>query len=543
MPKENHKAAGLLALSFAVVLWLCPVPCAFGGPLPTDGSGSGVVFAVETSAATATADPNGLLTHALKLSAALLGQDDQFGLITFNEKAAATIQKITPADKKTTIYKAIDSIGKLSSDNASASSNPYNALSNALSEFSRDNTSLADRFVVFVGASKTYATPPEEDKKIHGTILNELVPLFKDKGVRLFTVSLGAMPEGDFMQELAEKTGGFSFTCPQPTSLNATVTSIYETIKAPDILPAESGRFAVDESIDRLTIVFSKKTPEFKLILQDPDGYNYSAQKGSPGISWTQFFNFDIVTISGPVAGEWNFMSVDDANNKIYVSTHLKVRTNVKSSYQQVNTQMKVDAWLTLDDLIIDIGELANTIAITGSLTGPDGDNATVKLKLRAPESPSDKNGSTRGGGVLSEYFTLKTIGIYKLTISVKSKTIERSKSFLIAATAMQDSHEEKTDSTEKQFAAGKKPYKATAWLNRYVSHAPSALNKALKWFIAINMVLFLSVLLYIKRNRLAKIKFSDIKMPKIKMPKVKLPDMKLVTKYFRKSKETHDQD
>lgn len=541
MPEENHKAAGLLALSFAVVLWLCPVPCAFGEALPTDGDGSGVVFVVETSAATAKADPHAMLTQALKLSASLFGQDDRLGLITFNEKAAALIQTITPADQKAAIYKAIDSISKSFSDNTSASSNPYNALSNALNEFSRDNTTpVAARVVVFVGASKTYAASPEEDKKIRAEILNALAPLYKDKGVRLFTVSLEAMPEGDFMEELAEKTGGFSYGCPQPTSLNSTITWIYETIKSPDILPSESGRFVVDESIERLTMVFSKKTPEFKLILQDPDGFNYSAQKVFPGVSWTQFSNFDIVTISGPAAGEWNFMSVDDANNRIYVSTHLKVRTNIKSSYQQVNTQMKVDAWLTLDDLIIDLSELADTIGITGSLTGPDSDNTTVKLSLRAPEGASDKSdkkGGDRVGGVLSEYFTLKAIGLYKLTISVKSKAIERSKSFLIAATAKQDALQEKTLIMETQYSTGKSS-KTTAWLNRYVSHAPSALNKALKWFSAINMVLFLSVLLYIKRGRLAMIKLSDIKMPK-----VKLPDMKLLTGRFRKSEETHDKD
>ncbi|MBF0457262.1 MAG: VWA domain-containing protein [Nitrospirae bacterium] len=552
LPKENYKAPGLTALLLAVVLWLYPWHNAFGEPPP--GAAGGVVFVVETSAALARTDPQGLTVHALKLAAALFMRDDALGLITFNEKAAAVAAKITPADQRAAIYKAIEEVGKSSSDNISVSGvspNPYDALSYALSEISQVSVSAPEnRNVVFFSASQTYGGSSQEDKRIRSAILDELVPKFKDKGVRLFTVSLGAGPDNNFMEELAGNTGGLSIHCPQAASLNATAALIYETIKSPDILPEESGRFVVDESIEQLTLVLTKKTPGLVLYLQDPEGYNFNVEKTSAGISWTQFFNFDIVTISAPMPGKWIFMNIDDTNNHIYVSTHLKVRTNMRSSYRQVSQKMKIDAWLAMDDIIIDIGELADTIALTGSITGPDGALET-KVDLKAEgidKKGKDKKVSAQAGGVFYGYFTPKATGTYRLTISVKSKTIERSKSFLLPVIEEGAFQKGQPVNIEKSIDI-EKPSKVTPWLNnKYVTQSASALNRALIWFVAINIVLFLSILLYIKRDNLPKVKLSEIRLPKIKLseirlPKVKLPDMKLFTKYFRKSKETHDQD
>lgn len=534
LPKEKNKAPGLLALLLVVVLWLYPWHNAFGEP--PQGTAGGVIFVVETSAALAKTDPQGLTVHALKLAASLFMRDDELGLITFNEKAASVAAKRTPADQKDAIYKVIDEIGKSSFDNVSVSGvspNPYDALSYALSEISQVSaTSPENRNVVFFSASKTYGGSPQEDKRIRSAILDELVPKFKDKGVRIFTVSLGVRADKDFMEELSGNTGGFSFQCPYLASLNATAASVYETIKSPDILPETSGRFVVDESIDQLTLVLTKKTPGLVLYLQDPDGYNFNAEKPSAGISWSQFFNFDVITISAPTPGEWTFMNIDDANNHIYASTHLKVRTNIRSSYQLVSQKIKVDAWLAIDDIILDIRELADTIALTSGITGPDSDVET-KIDLNSDKNEKDKKGKDKkviaeAGGVFYGYFTPKTIGTYRLTISVKSKTIERRKSFLLNVIEERAFQKEQSVSVEKTTVAGKSA-KVTAWLNnKYVTQSASSLKKALIWFVAINIVLFLSILLYIKRGNL---------------PKMNIPDMKFFTKYFRKSKETHDQD
>jgi hypothetical protein len=75
---------------------------------------------------------------------------------------------------------------------------------------------------------------------------------------------------------------------------------------------------------------------------------------------------------------------------------------------------------------------------------------------------------------------------------------------------------------------ADNKPSKIMAWLKRMVIHDPVALDRALVRFLLINMVLFLGVLLYINRGRTYR---------------MKLPVTALFTKYFRKPKETDDQD
>ncbi|MBF0405308.1 MAG: VWA domain-containing protein [Nitrospirae bacterium] len=532
---------GLSALALAVVLWLCPLHYAFGEAPSKDDTGTEVMFVVETSAAAAQADPEGLISHALKLSAALLTQDDGFGLITFNEKNVIVAGKITPAEKKPPIYKLIDSIGQFSSDNTTAI-NPYNALASAIREFPKEDISGANRVVVFINASKTYSVSPDENKKIRIAILNELIPLFKDKGIRLFTVSLGAEADRDFMEELSRKTGGFSYQCPQAASLNATAAWIYETLKSPDILPEDAGRFVVDESIDQLTLVLSKKMPETKLILQSPEGDKYNAGKVSAGMSWTQFYNFDIITISVPLPGEWQFTSIDEASNYIYISSQIKIRTNIKSSYQRVYQQMNVNAWLMFDDQIVDIRDLADAMGIAGTMTGPDDDTTVERISLKAEkkvekvekdkkqdkkqgkkQDAKDKKHDTKAekqdnsekkqdnGGIFTGAITPKAMGNYKLTISVRSKAIERSKSFFIAAIEGQSSQKANPDATENHPVSAKQSKvtsKVTSWLsNKYVSHSPSALNKSLKWFTVINIVLFLSILLYINRAKFIKAK------------------------------------
>ncbi|MBF0515624.1 MAG: hypothetical protein HQK97_00710 [Nitrospirae bacterium] len=509
-----YKSLRLIALplGLALVFVLCLAPCCHAEAQDEGYAPSSVVFVVETSLAAAKADPQGLLFHALKLSAAVLSQDDSFGLIAFDEKDAKVAGKITPADSAT--YKSIDSISKFSSDNNS-SSNPYNALSLALKEFALKDISATNRIIVLVSASAAYANTPEEDKKIRTAIMNELVPVFKDKGIRLFTVPLGVDADKDFLEELSRSTGGFSYPCPKAGLLNSTAAAIYETIKSPDILPSDLGKFIVDESIDQLTMVLSKK-PDFKLILQSPEGENYSAGKSTAGVSWSQFSNFDIVKIDAPEPGLWNFLSVDEKSNHLYVSTHLRVSANIKSSYQRVYQPMTVQTRMTIDGTVIDMRELGDAIAVSGTMTVLEGDTPPEKLELKMADINGDKKGDKHdnSSGAFTCEITPKTIGINKLAISVKSKAIERSKSFIIAVIEEQESQKGKPLVTEHQLTTGKQ-HKITAWLsNKYVSHTPSALNKAFKRLIVINIVLFLSILLYINRAVLANIKLFGKRLP-----------------------------
>lgn len=46
----------------------------------------------------------------------------------------------------------------------------------------------------------------------------------------------------------------------------------------------------------------------------------------------------------------------------------------------------------------------------------------------------------------------------------------------------------------------------------------------------------------------MAKIKFSEMRLPKmrlpkVRLPKIKMPDIGILLKYFKRPKETHDQD
>ncbi|MCG6553421.1 MAG: VWA domain-containing protein [Candidatus Magnetominusculus sp. LBB02] len=588
MPKRNNmKAAWLSILLLASVLCMVCQNNAFGEQDKAGSASTGVVFVVETSSAVAKVDQRGLVAHAIKLTASLLGPKDEFGLIKFDGKAASVVKGITTVGQKDAIFKAIDSMAKPSLDNIT-SLNPFNALSLALGEFSNDNSTATDRVIVFIGTSKTYGDSAEQDKKIRSSIMNQLVPSLKDKGVRVFTVSLGVASDKDFMDDLSANTGGFSFFSPLPTTLNTTLARIYDTIKSPDRIPAGSGHFVADESIEQLTIVLSKKTPESKPVLQGPDGENYNSDKSRAGVSWTKFYNFDLVKISSPASGVWNILNVDDENNRIYASTQLKVRTNFKSSYQEVNTPVKIDAWLSLDNLIIDIGQLPE-IGLTVDITEPDGETSS-KLVLKAQGVSNDKKGAdkektkadkekkdpAKASNIFSDSFTPKTSGLYRLTISVKSKSIERSRSFLIAAidkdrrkyaaTAETAARvEEKTEASEKEKtdaedpavedhmspnkqSSSEKTIKKTTWLNKYVRQSKSDLKHALIWFITINIVLFLAILLYIKRDVVAKIKFSEMRLPKmrlpkVRLPKIKMPDIGILLKYFKRPKETHDQD
>ncbi len=515
------------------LLVLSPCSSVFGGS-HSEGGGSAdaVIFAVETSGALTKADPQGLIFHALKLYAGLAGKDDSIGIIAFNKKGTSVIKKKTPAGPA--IYTAIDSIAKPSSDNNTAS-NPYTALKDALTELTPDNTSR--RTVVLISASGAYAQAAEEDQKIRAAILDELIPLYKDKEVRLFTVSLGTEPDEDFLLELSKNTGGFNYPCPNAASLNTTFASIYETIKSPDILPMQTGRFIVDESIDSLTLLLFKSAQNTKIILQGPDGVKYSAGKSPANISWGQSFNFDIVNVAAPLSGVWSITGSTASDNRIYISTHLKLLSSVQSSYMQVNTKKKVDAWLELDGHTIDMRELTNTLGVRAAITGPDG--VTVNVKLDFTE---DTHGSSTEGGIFGDYFTPKAMGLYKFSLSAKSKTIERKKSFVVGVVEKQDTGIEQPhlDGQEPiEEVAVKKPSKILLWLKKMVTHDPSALDKALVRFLPINLVLFSSVLLYINR---AKIMARGKRMA----ANVKLPKMNIFTKYLRRPErpqETDDQD
>jgi hypothetical protein len=459
-----------------------------------------VVLVMDSSGSMKKTDPLSLRIPAAKLFISLLKEDDRVSVVSFSDKSYLLIA-LTPLDTEGNKNSVLAATDRISSDGLYT--NLYEALNKGYDILSNTEETDRGRIIILMSDGMMDVGNPDEDKRLIDKIKNELAIRLEDKGIKVYTIAFTKQSDRKLLEKISKQTGGFYNLALTDKDFHLIFTSIFESLKSPEMLPISQNGFLIDKSVEEVTIVATKGSPDTEIKLNSPDGKSYSYQNTHPDMKWFVSENFDMITVKRPAVGRWEILFSTGENNKAYIITNLKLQTNFDKLYSTFGDPLDVQIWLEKDGKIIQEEDVLNKIDIYIELTMPDG-----RIMKITPFN--------RGDGIFNRRIAPFTPGNYQLKIIADGKTFEREKTFVFNIADAKESKEDIQAKIAKQKKKQQKNIKTHSTSTPKPEEQEDTTDQV-SWktvliqYVSINLVLGIMVLIYFKRKYLTD-KFQFLK-------------------------------
>ncbi len=456
-----------------------------------------VVVVMDSSGSMKKTDPLSLRIPAAKLFISLLSQNDRAGIISFSDEASP-LSPLLLLDSDSNKKMLLQATEKITS--SGLHTNLFEALNKGLEVLSGAKKSGREQIVVLMSDGMMDTGDPEKDRALLEKLKQDLTKALLDKGIKVYAIAFTEGSDRALLEKVSKQTGGFYHLALTDKDFHIVFTSIFESLKRPDMLPMTDSGFLVDNSIEEVTIIATKEAANTTIQLDSPDGKKYSSRNKPPETEWVVSNNFDMMTIRKPVEGKWKILFSTGNSNKAYVITNLNLQTNFNELYPLFGQTLDIKVWLERESNPIKENEVLEKINISLELIKPDGE--TTQLQ------PFPK-----GDGTFERKIELYTAGNYKLRILADGKTFQREKAFTFKVA---DTKESLQDFKAKQ--ALKEKEKSSEDRPAEQGHEDSvSWIKVTSQFLIINLLLGIIVFAYLKRDRIKN--FINSKLKKEKKP------------------------
>ncbi|HBH62159.1 MAG TPA: hypothetical protein DDX85_10570 [Nitrospiraceae bacterium] len=447
-----------------------------------------VVLVMDSSGSMKKTDPMSLRIPAAQLFISLLDKNDRASVVSFSDTSYPIIH-LTPVDSDSSKDQLLKAADKISS--AGLFTNLYDALAGGLRILSEGEKNGRSKIIVLMSDGMMDVGDTDKDRELVDKIKNEMAVTLEDKGIKVYAIAFTEQSDRLLLEKISKRTGGFYNLALSDKDFHLIFTSIFESLKSPDMAPISENGFLIDGSIEEVTIVATKGSPHTQIHLNAPDGRSYAHKEKSTGIGWFVSDNFDMITVKAPAEGKWEIMFSTGENNKAYIITNLKLQTNFDQLYSTFGDPLDIKIWLEKDGITIKEQEVLDKFYMYLEITGPDGKISRMK--------PFNK-----GEGIFERNIAPFTPGNYKLRIIAQGNTFEREKAFVFNTA---DARESKEDVLVKREKEKKAEEKASHTPGEAKSTPGVSWKKIIIQFISINLAIGIILLLYLKRNHIRNIK------------------------------------
>jgi len=417
------------------------------------------IVIMDSSGSMKKTDPKSLRKPAAKLFLSLLNQSDRASVMSFSDNGYP-ITYLNTLDTEKNIQLTLNATDKVSTKGVYT--NIHAAIERAYKIISSDKSERRP-IIILLSDGKMDVGNDDKSLALSRQLLEETSPKLIDAGIKVYSIAFTENSDRALLTEMSEKTGGFCKVADNDKELHLAFTSIFEQSKAPDMLPLTENTFLADESIKEITIVASKENADSKIFIEDPEQQRFDASVNNKNIKWFISDTFDMITLRKPKPGEWKILFSDN-NNKAYIVADMSMKSQFDFINENNIEKMQALAWLEKEDNIVNEAKIIDSLEGSIELVSP-GDQ-TIKLPLGQVLNNEEQLGKFIGN------HTPKEKGMYFATITLKSQTFERQKTFSFNAKGIPEMPEEPVPapvtepvaeetpelSTEKPAEAEKKP-------------------------------------------------------------------------------------
>jgi hypothetical protein len=441
-----------------------------------------VVLVMDSTGSMKKTDPLFLRIPAAKLFVSLLGKNDRASVVSFTDSAEILSSSVLldSENGKNTLSQAVDKI-----TSTGLHTNLYEALNKGIEVLGAKKRPGSEKVIVFMSDGIMDTGDPEKNKTLIEKLKTDLTKLLIDNGIKVYAIAFTGQSDTQLLERVSKQTGGFYNLAMTDRDFHLVFASIFESLKAPDMLPVSGNGFLVDRSIEEVTIVTTKDSPDTTIKLSAPDGKKYSSVNKPPDTEWFVSNNFDMMTMKKPLDGKWEILFSTGKNNKAYVITNLNLQTNFNELYPLFGQNLDVKVWLEREGKPIKEKEVLEKITISLELSNPDGE--TTRLQ---PFSAED--------GSFERKIELYKAGNYKLKLVADGKTFQREKTFAFKVSDVKESQEDiklrkSLKNPEVQIPLKNNTEDEVHW------------GKVIAQFMIINLAVGIIVFFYLKRRSIKK--------------------------------------
>jgi Mg-chelatase subunit ChlD len=458
-----------------------------------DARNMDVVLVIDSSGSMQKTDPLSLRVPAAKLFLSLLDESDRAGIVSFSDKGyvLSDLEYVNSQENKEKLFSAAD---RISADGLYT--NLFEAFNSGYAALSLHKESGREKIIILLSDGIMDVGNLDQDKRLTDTLENTLTETLRKEHIRVYTIAFTEHSDRKLLEMISKRTKGFYNTALTAKDLHGVFTSIFESLKSPEMVPMSENSFIIDSTIEELTIVATKGDPDTEIQIISPDGDTYSSNHKYSGVGWFMSENFDMVTVQKPLEGKWEILFSTGENNKAYIITDLKLQTDFDQMYAIFGEQMDVRIWLEKDGSRITEDHVLDKISVYIELTGPDGNTS----KLQA---------FYKGDGLFQRAIVPFTSGNHKMKLVAEGMTFKRAKSFAFNVANLEESKKdlkEQREEKKRQLEAG----------NRHEGEKDEgdvSFIKLFAQFIVMNIILGIMVLAFVKKEKVRDfIKSRDVK-------------------------------
>lgn len=375
------------------------------------------VVIIDSSGSMKKSDPLSMRKPAAKLFISLLGEDDRVSIMSFSDNGYP-ITYLNTLNNDKNIQRTLKATDKVSTKGVYT--NIHAAVERGYQILSK-NKSEHDQVIILLSDGKMDVGNTAKSNDLSRRLLEETIPKLNKSNIKVYSIAFTEESDRDLLTTLSERTEGFCKVATNDKDLHLAFTSIFEQSKQPDMLPLSENKFLADKSIREITIVANKATADSKIFLEDPKQTRFDASITNKNIKWFISDTFDMITIKKPIAGEWKILFSDN-NNKAYIVADMKMQSKFDFTDDNNISKLRAQAWLEKEDKIVTESQILDSIEASIELSSPSEQTTTAPMGLAV-------NDEELIGQFLATH-TPKEKGTYFATITLKSQTFERQKTF-----------------------------------------------------------------------------------------------------------------
>lgn len=390
-------------------------------PAPVLPEQADVRIIVDISGSMKENDPDNLRRSAVRLLAGMLPDGARAGLWTFGQYVNMLVpHRIVSEDWRKTMVARSEQINSVA-----LRTNLGKAI-----EVAGDETGTGGRldnthFIILSDGKVDISDSPEPNRQEEQRILRSLVPELVERGARFHPIALSAQADAGFLKQLADASGGHFQVADTARALNLAFLEALNAAAPQEQIPIEGNSFVVDAGVSEFTALIFRDGTGAEAIgpleLVMPDGQAVAASKLPGNVRWASEPGYDLVTVTGPVAGRWGIRGEPGEGSRVTVVSDLRMVVSPVPSAFDEESPVDIRVAFFENDEKITNPDFLGVIGVTVTITSEDGRSGTKSLSGNQP--PED--------GVYSDSITrLPAAGNYRIDVVADGKTFARKVGF-----------------------------------------------------------------------------------------------------------------
>lgn len=314
-----------------------------------------------------------------KIFVDLVHQGDELGVTSFAGSPSVNfpLQEVVGESTKTDAQNAIDAIS------AGGSTTIGGGLRTSLEQITGRGSKSASEIMVLLsnGQHNTGESP------------SNVIPDLQARGIRVFTIGLGAGANVNLLKSIASQTGGEFFFASSAADLPRIFTSISAEVRGGGLLKKVSdlirtgGRVLktifVDKFLNEVTFALNWGGSDLDLTLLRPDGtpVDPAVAAVDPNIEYVERNNNEFYRIKSPMTGEWQLIidAVDVLDQELFTAQVIGETGEVNfMAYTDKDQYIFPEKVLIQAEVVA--GYQVASAEVTGTVDRPDGSSVNITL-------------------------------------------------------------------------------------------------------------------------------------------------------------------